>query len=847
MHQYTIQQIVKIIKGKLIQDKNSNVIEYLLTDSRRIIFPENSIFFAIKGDRRDGHQFIAGCYKDGVRNFVVSEAPVLSSFPEANFILVKNTVQALQALAASHRSQFTIPVIGISGSNGKTIVKEWLYQLLEQDYSIVRSPKSYNSQIGVPLSIWQMKSYHNLGIFEAGISQPSEMSNLAKVIQPTIGIFTNIGKAHDEGFLNLRQKINEKLNLFINCEILIYSCDYIDITECLRNIKSQLKKSDADYDGFKTFTWSSKEHDADVHILGELKKNGYTEITAEFGKEIKSITIPFVDEAGIENAINCWMLMKYLKYDDKIINQRMSQLNPVAMRLELKDAVNNCSLINDSYNSDLSSLNIALDFLNQQHQHPKRTLILSDILQSGKDDDTLYSEVADMVKHKSINRFIGIGEALQKQEKKFNTGTIEKMFYRKTEDLLKDIPQLHFENETILLKGARRFEFERVSKQLEQKVHQTILEINLNAIIENLKTYQSLLKPKTKLMVMVKAFSYGSGSFEIANVLQFHKVDYLAVAYADEGIELRRGGITLPVMVMNPEPKHFESIIHYNLEPEIYNRRGLQQYISVIENLLQNEKNAEEQKQERKFPIHIELDTGMVRLGFHNDDLDDLVALLKANPQIEVKSVFSHLAASEDAAQDAFTKQQIKSFDKMSNRLESELNASFMRHIVNSAGISRFPDAQFDMVRLGIGLYGIDSSEKVQGRVKNVSTLKSTIAQINFIHKNETIGYNRMGHITRDSNIATVNIGYADGLNRRFSNGVGKMLIRGKLAPIIGNVCMDMTMVDVTDIADIQEGDEVIVFGDDLPVKTISEWIGTIPYEIISTVSQRVKRVYFHD
>ncbi len=847
MHQYTIQQIVKIIRGKLIQESYTGTIEYLLTDSRRIIFPGASVFFAIKGDRRDGHKFIEACYKEGVRNFVVSETPVLSSFPEANFILVKNTIQALQALAAKHRSQFNIPVVAISGSNGKTIVKEWLYQLLEQDYSIVRSPKSYNSQIGVPLSVWQMRSYHNFGIFEAGISQPSEMSNLAKVIQPTIGIFTNIGKAHDEGFLNLRQKINEKLNLFINCEILIYSCDYTDITECLRNIKSQLKKSDADYDGFKTFTWSASGLDADVHILKKIKKDGYTEITAEFGKVTKSITIPFVDEASIENAINCWMLMKYLKYDDIIINQRMALLNPVAMRLELKDAINDCSLINDSYNSDLSSLNIALDFLNQQQQHPKRTLILSDILQSGKDDEALYSEVADMIKHKGIHRFIGIGIALQKQEKKFTGVAIEKIFYKKTEDILKDIPQLHFENETILLKGARRFEFERISRQLEQKAHQTILEINLNALIENLKTYQSLLKSNTKLMVMVKAFSYGSGSFEIANVLQFHKVDYLAVAYADEGIDLRRAGITLPIMVMNPEQKNFESIIYYNLEPEIYNKRGLQQYIAITQNLMQTAQGEEEQNKDRKFPIHIELDTGMVRLGFHDNDMDELITLLKANPQIEVKSVFSHLAASEDVAQDDFTNHQIKSFDKMSKKLMSELNVTFIRHILNSAGISRFPDAQFDMVRLGIGLYGIDSGEKVQGRLKNVSTLKSTIAQINFIKKSETIGYNRVGHITRDSNIATVNIGYADGLNRRLSNGVGKMLIRGKIVPVVGNICMDMTMVDVTDVGDIQEGDEVIIFGDDLPVKTVSDWLETIPYEIISTVSQRVKRVYFHD
>ena len=846
MQQYTIQQLVKIIKGKLIQDKSAAATEYILTDSRRIIFPEVSVFFAIKGDRRDGHKFIEACYKAGVRNFVISETPDISLFPDANFVLVKNVITALQTLVAWHRNQFTLPVIGISGSNGKTIVKEWLYQLLEQEFSIVRSPKSYNSQLGVPLSVWQIKNYHNLGIFEAGISQPSEMDNLAKVMQPTIGIFTNIGKAHDEGFLNLRQKINEKLKLFINCEILIYSSDYADITECLRNIKTQFKKNDNDYDGFKTFTWSANGLDADVTILNKIKRDNYTEIEAQFSDGKKLITIPFVDEASIENAINCWMLMKYLKYDDATINQRMATLNPVAMRLELKDALNDCSLINDSYNSDISSLNIALDFLNQQQQHPKRTLILSDILQSGKDDEALYSEVADMVKHKGINRFIGVGKALHKQEKKFADGLIENKFYLKTEDLIKDIPELHFENETILLKGARQFEFERISKQLEQKTHQTILEINLNALIENLKTYQSLLKTNTKLMVMVKAFSYGSGSFEIANVLQFHKVDYLAVAYADEGVELRRGGITLPIMVMNPEQKSFETIIHYNLEPEIYNRRGLQQYISVTQNLLRVAQS-EGQVQDRKFPIHIELDTGMVRLGFHDNDLNELIVLLKANPQIEVRSVFSHLAASEDATMDVFTKQQIKSFDKMSKRLQDELGTNFMRHILNSAGISRFADAQFDMVRLGIGLYGIDSGEKVHGRLKNVSTLKSTIAQINFIKKSETIGYNRMGHITRDSNIATVNIGYADGLNRRLSNGVGKMLIRGKITPIVGNVCMDMTMVDVTDIPDIQEGDEVIIFGDDLPVKTVSDWLGTISYEIISTVSQRVKRVYYHD
>lgn len=837
---YSPEQLAKIVRGKLIQKAVVASIESIVLDSRKLNFPEQSVFFALKGIRRDGHQFINELYEKGVRNFVVSDVSDDTLFPDANIIKVKDTVQALQLLAANHRNRFTIPVVGVTGSNGKTIVKEWLFQLLQPDYNIVRSPKSYNSQIGVPLSVWQMNDLHQLAIFEAGISQPDEMQNLQKIIQPAIGIFTNIGKAHGEGFLNIRQKINEKLKLFIHAETIIFCRDYLDINECLMTARAQMKKADPDFDGLSTFSWSKNNLDADVQVKSIVKNTSFSHLTLEQKGVSFSFSIPFIDDASIENAVHCWMLMRYLGIDPSAIAHRMMDLNRVAMRLEMNDAINNSSLINDSYNSDLNSLAIALDFLDQQKQHAMKTLILSDILESGMTDEKLYRDVSQLVQSKGVDRLIGIGEAITKQQDLFSRNkNLSTSFYPSTEAFLHAFSADQFTNETILLKGARPFAFERIGKRLEQKAHETILEIDLNALLHNLSVYHGLLKPQTKIMVMVKAFSYGSGSFEVANALQFHKADYLAVAYADEGVELRKAGITMPIMVMNPEQKSFDTIVQYHLEPELYSLRLLKQFIHTV--------SLSKDKINDAYPVHLEMETGMNRLGFNPDDLNELRNLLTENALLKVKTIFTHLAGSEDPSLDDYSRMQIHRFSMMSESVIKHLNYPVWRHVLNSAGISRFPDAQFEMVRLGIGLYGIDGTEKVQHLLKNVSTLKTTISQIKKISAGETVGYGRMGIAITDMTIATVGIGYADGLNRRLSCGVGKMVVRGKLAPITGNINMDMTMIDITNIPDAEEGDEVVVFGDALPVQQLAQWADTISYEVLSTISRRVKRVYYQE
>lgn len=832
---HNAESISKVLKGELLQQTGNPEIEHILLDSRKVIYPATSVFIPLVSPRRNAHQYIKELYDKGVSNFIVSETPDLVQFPAANFILVKDTMPALHALVAWHRQQFHIPVIGITGSNGKTIVKEWLYQLLEKDYNIVRSPKSYNSQIGVPLSVWQMKPEHQLAIFEAGISQPGEMEHLEKIIRPTIGIFTNIGEAHNEGFLNIRQKINEKLVLFSKSELLIYCKDYLALNECVNQFHNLVGKKE-NQEGLQLCTWSRKT-DADLRVTSVEKNGSHSHIEASYKGESLNITIPFVDEGSIENAIHCWVLMLHLKISQEVIQQRMDQLGNIAMRLELKQGINNCSVINDSYNSDLGSLNIALDFLQQQQQHPTRTVILSDILQSGKSDASLYEEVASLMQQKKIDKVIGIGKNIFREKKCFQqVEGLKSSFFLTTEEFIQQFNQQDFQHETILLKGARVFEFERIGKLLEQKVHQTILEINLSSIAHNIKQYQALLKPATKLMAMVKAFSYGSGSFEIANLLQFHGVDYLAVAYADEGVELRRTGITMPIMVMNPEPSSFDAILQWNLEPEIYSLHLLQQF-------------EEEVRLAGKtgFPVHIKLDTGMHRLGFERKDIPELAAMLTDNNYLTVKSIFSHLAGSEDPALDELTKLQGKFFYEMSYELQKALGYAVIRHISNSAAILRHPELQLDMVRLGIGMYGVDSSEEMQAQLKPVSTLKTTVSQVKHLNDGDFVGYGAKWKAKGPAVTATVRIGYADGYPRSLSNGVGKMLIRGQLAPVAGVIAMDMVMLDVTHIADIAEGDEVIVFGESLPVQQLAAWAGTIPYEILTGISQRVKRVYFQE
>jgi len=754
--------------------------------------------------------------------------PAEVELTEANFIIVDDPLAALQRLAGFHRMQFSLPVIGITGSNGKTTVKEWLNQLLEDRYNIIRSPKSYNSQTGVPLSVWQLQPVHELAIFEAGISRRGEMSRLWPMIRPTIGLFTNIGEAHSEGFSSRAEKAAEKLHLFAGAEVLIY-CN--DQPEMVRAIEGWDAKGNT-----RLFAWGSAPG-ATMSIDRIEKKDGWTTVTGGLPGGIRlSLSLPFIDDASIENALHCAAVLLYLGLDAATIAERLSQLTHIAMRLELKSGINHCSIINDSYSADLNSLVIALDFLAQQQQHTRRTVILSDILESGRPDEQLYAEVARALEQKKVDRLIAIGGRIGMNRKAFEEWfSGQCVFLASVEEFRTSVHQLHFRDETILIKGARVFEFETIDRLLTEKIHQTIMEVNLGAMAQNLRAYRQLLQPATRMMAMVKAFGYGSGSWEIANLLQFHGVDYLGVAYADEGVVLRKGGIRMPIMVMNTESSSYSSLVEYNLEPVIYSFSLLQSFDRWL-------------KKEgiTAFPVHVELETGMNRLGFPAEDLDQLMKALPA-AAFKVQSAFSHFAASEDSDQDAFSLAQWEAYKKAADRLEAALGYSFIRHIANSAAIVRLPQLQMDMVRLGIGLYGIDSADTHQLDLQEVSTLKTTIAQVKHLKDGDTIGYNRKGIASAGTVIATVRIGYADGYGRRFGNGVGKMWVAGRLAPTIGIISMDMTMIDITGIPDVQQGDEVIVFGKELSVRQLAKWAQTIPYEILTSVSQRVKRVYFEE
>lgn len=813
---YTIQQIAEILNGKSFLVNPQATIKSLITDSRSLADAPHSLFFAIKA-QRDGHQFIANAYQQGIQNFVVAQAMATEQFPEANWIEVSDTLAALQQLAAFHRSQYHLKVIGITGSNGKTIVKEWLYQLLSADGQVVRSPKSYNSQIGVPLAVWQLNAHHQLGIFEAGLSKPNEMEKLAAIIQPTIGVLTNIREAHDEGFVSKEEKLKEKLKLFKEVETFVYAPEHI------------LAKG-LELPGKRKFTWSFVGP-ADLQIIKVLTENNQTRILANYQHKEIEVVVPFTDAASIENVVICWATLLAMGYAAEEVVSRLSKLTRVAMRLQLVNGIEQCSLIDDSYSADISSLAIALDFLNQQNQHPKRTLILSDLHETGKTADQLYQEIALLLKQKKINRLIGVGEHISAHAHLFE---LEKSFFKDTDDFLTNVAQLNFNHETILVKGARKFEFERIIKRLAQKIHDTVLEINLNALLNNLQSYKTKLAPGVKTMAMVKAFSYGSGSFEIANLLQHYKVDYLTVAYVDEGITLRKAGITLPLMVMSPEPSAFDAMLRYRLEPEIYSLELLQEFLHFLPDGVND------------FPVHIKLDTGMHRLGFQEEHLTELLHLLKGNQKLKVVSVFTHLVATDDQQHDSFTEQQVASYQGMYQQITTELGYSPIKHVLNTSGISRWPKYQFDMVRLGIGLYGFDAAQQSPDELQTVAVLKTTISQIKYLAAGETVGYSRRGVLPNGGTIATVKIGYADGYSRSFGNGVGKMLVGGKLVPTIGSICMDMCMLDITGLS-LNVGDEVIVFNHEHSIVDLANAIGTIPYEILTNVSQRVKRVYYYE
>lgn len=820
--EYAMKDVARIIGAKTTTLQDS-VISILLTDSRRLSFPEQTLFFALTTKTNDGHRYIADLYKLRVRNFVVSRMfPEFESMTDANFLLVKDVLKALQKLAICHRKRFQIPVIGITGSNGKTVVKEFLYQLLHNEFDIVRSPRSYNSQIGVPLSVWEMNEKNTLGIFEAGISQPDEMEKLQPIIAPTIGVLTCMGEAHQENFISMNQKCQEKLALFSESEAIIYDGDDVFISNAI----------EAACLSHKAIAWSRTDTEAPLYIESIEKRQTDTVIHCTLLGFDRVYTIPFTDDASIENVIHCLAVMLYLKPTSVNDEAKFARLEPVEMRLDVKEGINDCLLINDTYNSDINSLAIALDFQQSRKvaKNMKSTLILSDILQTGTLPKSLYKKVADLVERKNVNRLIGIGKDVKEYASVFSED-LEKEFYSSTEEFIASPSIRKFQNELILIKGSRRFHFEHISELLEKKVHETILEVNLSAIVHNYNIYRSKLKPETKMVCMVKASGYGSGAHELAKTLQEHHCDYLAVAVADEGVSLRKEGVTIPIMVMNPEFSSFNTLFEYNLEPEVYSFRLLDALIKETG-----------RRGIIAYPVHIKIDTGMHRLGFQPHEVSALCERLKAQSGVKVRSVFSHLAGSDSFVFDDFTHEQLTKFQQAAADLETGLEHTVIKHILNTAGIERFPEYQMDMVRLGIGLYGVSASG-IHG-LRTVSTLKTTILQIQQVPAGDSIGYSRRSYVERDSRIAIIPIGYADGLDRHFSNGHGEVVIRGKRCPIIGNICMDACMIDVTD-SDAQEGDPVIVFGEELPVSELSDRLRTIPYEVLTSVSPRVKRVYY--
>ncbi|GGF00457.1 bifunctional UDP-N-acetylmuramoyl-tripeptide:D-alanyl-D-alanine ligase/alanine racemase [Flavobacterium limi] len=817
-----LKSLVQVLHADWIGTDGPVLIEQISIDSRSLQNGPQTLFFALSGVNNDAHTYISELIEKGVRNFVVEYIPE-KYHGKANFLLVQSALDALQKFAAHHRNLFNFPVVGLTGSNGKTIVKEWLNFLLSPDYNIIRSPKSYNSQVGVPLSVVAINEKHNLGIFEAGISTVNEMEKLEQIIKPTIGILTNIGTAHDEGFLNLVQKIDEKLLLFKDCPVIIYQKNEI-VDSCLSQFAAEYMLHPR-----KLFSWSYTDPTADVFILKREIKDEVTLIQYQFKKENHDLEIPFSDSASVENAVSCLLTLLYLEYDAETIQNRMQGLYPVEMRLEVKNGIHNCSIIDDSYSSDFQSLKIALDFLESQKKNASKTVILSDIFQSGFSNEELYFKVAQLIADNKVNRVIGIGSTISSFKNKFSNC----LTYQNTAGFINDFENLNFANETILIKGARSFQFEEIVFLLEEKTHETILEINLNSISHNLNFFKSKLANNVKIMVMVKAFGYGNGGLEIAKLLEHHKVDYLGVAFADEGISLKNGGIKLPIMVLNPESTSFASIIQYQLEPEIYSLKGLNAFLKIA-----REKNLKD------FPIHIKLDTGMHRLGFEENTIDELIETLKGNSTVRIQSILSHMATSDDMKHYDFAMSQIRLFEKLSSKLMNELSVNPIRHILNTSGISNFPGAQYNMVRLGIGLYGVSNDASEQKYLENVGTLKSIISQVRTIPAGDSVGYGRRFMAVKETKIATIPIGYADGISRLWGNGVGYIRIKNQKASIVGSVCMDMLMVDVSGI-DCKEGDSVIIFGESPTVTEIADALKTIPYEILTSISQRVKRVFF--
>ena len=844
---YSIEKVTTLIGARRIGEADAQI-GWLLTDSRSLCFPEETLFFALRSARNDGHRYISDLYRRGVRNFVVESKGLQETQPQgldgmadANFLVVPSPLAALQRLAERHRDEFDVPIVGITGSNGKTMVKEWLYQLLLPSQKIVRSPRSYNSQIGVPLSVWLLNEQTEVGIFEAGISQPGEMFALRDIIQPTIGVFTSLGAAHQENFRSMEEKCMEKLELMHDTQAMVYCSDNDTVSRCIRRMQ---------YKGEK-IAWSQCDEQAALFVKSTnishsslltphstfhippstINLPQSTKITYIWQEEENCFEIPFIDEASVENAITCAAVALYMGLTPSQLAERMPRLEPVAMRLEVKEGQRGCLLINDSYNSDINSLDIALDFMNRR-EAAKKTLILSDIFQTGATPEALYTQVSELVVKRGIEKFIGIGPELSSQADKIQVA--DKQFFMDVPHFLSSDAFSGLRNELILLKGARSFGFDQITEQLEQKVHETILEVNLNAVVDNLNYYRSFLKPETKMVCMIKADGYGAGAVEIAKTLQDQRVDYLAVAVADEGVTLRKAGITGNIMIMNPEMTAFKTMFDYDLEPEVYSFRLLDALVK-----------AARKEGITGWPVHIKFDTGMHRLGFDPvDDIFKLIDRLKHQNAIIPRSVFSHFVGSDSDGFDEFSARQFALFEEGSQKLQSAFTHHILRHMDNSAGIEHFPERQMDMCRLGLGLYGVDPRDN--RILHTVSTLKTTILQLRHVPAGETVGYSRKGKIDRDSVIAAIPIGYADGLNRHLGNRHCYCLVNGQKAEYVGNICMDVAMIDVTDIP-CMEGDQVEIFGEHLPVTVLSDALDTIPYEVFTGVSNRVKRVYFQD
>ncbi|MBR4390406.1 MAG: bifunctional UDP-N-acetylmuramoyl-tripeptide:D-alanyl-D-alanine ligase/alanine racemase [Prevotella sp.] len=821
---YSIEKITTLIGAHRYGSADANI-GWMLTDSRSLCFPEETLFFALKSERNDGMRYIPDLYHRGVRNFVVTTLPdnVDNLYPNANFLKVADTLVALQRLAERHREAFSIPVVGITGSNGKTIVKEWLYQLLSPERVVTRSPRSYNSQVGVPLSVWLLDKRSEVGLFEAGISQKGEMGRLRSIIQPTIGVLTSLGSAHQENFTSLEEKCREKCRLFHDTKALVF---------CADDDTARKTIDEAHYPGERV-DWSMVNPKAALFIKDVKKAEDHTDVEYVFRGEKGQYRLPFIDEASVVNSITCVAVARLLGLTAQQLEEKMPTLEQVAMRLEVKVGRDGCTLINDSYNSDINSLDIALDFMNRRPDHKgrKHTLILSDIFQSGLPDDQLYQEVASQLEKRAVDKLIGIGKAISAQKQLFHVK--EQHFFPDTNEFIASNIFETLHDEVILIKGARLFNFDQLTDLLVEKVHETTLEVNLNALVDNVNHFRSMMRPGTKMTCMIKADGYGSGAVEIAKTLQEHRVEYMAVAVADEGVTLRRNGVTSNIMVMNPEMTSFKTLFDFELEPEVYNFRLLDALI-----------RAAQKEGITDYPVHVKIDTGMHRLGFDINDMPLLIQRLHQQNAIIPKSIFSHFVGSDSDDFDRFSAIQFNRFEKAANMLQAAFPHHILRHICNSAGIEHFPERQLDMCRLGLGLYGISSRDN--HIIHNVATLKTTILQIRNVPKEDTVGYSRKGVLQRDSRIAAIPIGYADGLDRHLGRGRGYCLVNGKPAPYVGNICMDVTMIDVTDIP-CQEGDSVEIFGDNLPPTTLAEWLDTIPYEILTSVSNRVKRVYYQD